>query len=95
MTNILFGNNSKRRVITITDQTGSVELKLWGGDMVNKITQEGVSVVVKSVTVEHYNNRTSVNSTMSTQIEVNILSLFISKFLKKSTFENSVKLLRP
>lgn len=72
MTNILFGNNSKRRVVTITDQTGSVELKLWGDDMINKITQDGVSVVVKCVTVEHYSNRTSVNSTMSTQIEVNI-----------------------
>lgn len=65
MTNILFPNNSKRRVITIVDQTGSVGLKLWGDEMVNKITQEGLSVVVKSVTVEHYNNRTSVNSTMT------------------------------
>lgn len=65
MTNILFPNNSKRRVITIVDQTGSVGLKLRGDEMVNKITQEGLSVVVKSVTVEHYNNRTSVNSTMT------------------------------
>lgn len=72
MTNILFRNNSKRRVITIADQTGSVGLKLWGDDMVNKIPQEGLSVVVKSVTLEHYNNGTSVNSTMSTQTEVNI-----------------------
>lgn len=51
---ILFGNNSWRRVITITDLIGLVEITLWGDDMINKINQEGVSVVVKCVTMEYF-----------------------------------------
>ncbi|XP_062578641.1 uncharacterized protein LOC134240569 [Saccostrea cucullata] len=99
MTNFLIGNNSKRKIVTITDQTGLVELKLWGQEMIDKIKEEGTCVEVKCVTVEHYNTKTSLNSNMSTRIvrgeiiEGDTSSIFVGRNNLWEDTNSEVKLL--
>ena len=59
---------SKRRVITISDESGEAEVKLWG-DMHVK-PAKGTQITITCISVDHYLNRTSVNSKMSTIVEV-------------------------
>ena len=61
---------SKRRIITISDESGEAEVKLWGDRLMHVQPEKGTRVKITCLSVDHYLNRTSLNSTMSTIVEV-------------------------
>uniref|UniRef100_A0A8W8MM10 Uncharacterized protein n=1 Tax=Magallana gigas TaxID=29159 RepID=A0A8W8MM10_MAGGI len=69
-TQILQGKSSQRRILTIKDQTGEVDVKLWGERLMHIAPEEGTRIVVTNVTVDEYRNNKTLNSNMSTRIEI-------------------------
>lgn len=69
-TQILQGKSSQRRILTIKDQTGEVDVKLWGERLMHIAPEEGTRIVVTNVTVDQYRNNKTLNSNMSTRIEI-------------------------
>ena len=61
---------SKRRIITISDESGEAEVKLWGDRLMHVQPAKGTQITITCLSVDHYLNRTSVNSKMSTIVEV-------------------------
>lgn len=67
---------SKRRIVPLSDETGEIELKLWG-DKANMIHTSNETVIITCVCVDIYLSRLSLNTTMSTTIQVpGILNTF-------------------
>ena len=61
---------SKRRIITISDESGEAEVKLWGDRLMSVQPAKETQITITCLSVEHYLNRMSVNSKMSTIVEV-------------------------
>eukprot|EP00105_Crassostrea_gigas_P035829 XP_019919977.1 PREDICTED: uncharacterized protein LOC105321081 [Crassostrea gigas] len=71
MSSVLETGTSKRKIITIKDQSGSIEIKLWG-NMVNLAMdcELDQTVLLSCLTLDLYLNRASLNSNPSTTLEV-------------------------
>ena len=61
---------SKRRIITISDESGEAEVKLWGDRLMPVQPAKGTQITITCLSDDHYLNRTSVNSKMSRIVEV-------------------------
>ena len=66
---MLTTNASKRRIVRLSDETGEIELKLWG-DKANLIHAANETVIITCVGVDVYMSKVSLNTTMSTTIQV-------------------------
>lgn len=71
VSSVLETGTSKRKIITIKDQSGSIEIKLWG-NMVNLAMdcELDQTVLLSCLTLDLYLNRASLNSNPSTTLEV-------------------------
>lgn len=71
MSSVLETGTSKSKIITIKDQSGSIEIKLWG-NMVNLAMdcELDQTVLLSCLTLDLYLNRASLNSNPSTTLEV-------------------------
>ena len=67
------GKLSQRRFITVYDDTGEVEIKLWGKRLMHTQPPKGTVFRATCLTVDSYLNRTSLNRIMSTVVEVRTL----------------------
>ena len=72
--------NSKRRIATISDTSGQIEVKMWGPKK-DLITQAGIQVKITGLRIDIFNTRYSLNSTSSTAIEVLIFLSVIWRFI--------------
>lgn len=59
---------SKRRIITLSDQTGSLDVKMWESHVNNVTSQNDVTTIC--FTVDVYMGRVSLNSNTSTTLQV-------------------------
>lgn len=59
----------KRRILTISDQTGTIDVKMWGPN-INKLTSSGEDVTITCLNVDVYMGRVSLNSNTSTKVQV-------------------------
>ena len=78
-TNVLETATSRRNIVTIRDSSASIEIKLWGQriDVLN--FQVNQTVLFTCLTLDVYGTKTSLNTNMSTTLEVqqNIYYWFI------------------
>lgn len=71
VSNVLETPSSRRKIITLKDPSGVVEMKAWG-DMATNLQIEAEQMVkISCVTIDQYLNRCSLNTNPSTTVEVN------------------------
>lgn len=63
--------SSKRKIVNLEDNSGEIEIKLWG-NKIDLIKEQGATVTLKELRADIYNSRYSLNSTPSTTIEVKL-----------------------
>ncbi|XP_078336427.1 uncharacterized protein LOC111113518 isoform X1 [Crassostrea virginica] len=70
VSNLLETPSSRRKIITLKDPSGVVEMKAWG-DMATNLQIEAEQMVkISCVTIDQYLNRCSLNTNPSTTVEV-------------------------
>ncbi|XP_065937778.1 uncharacterized protein [Magallana gigas] len=88
ITNVLETKTSKRRIITLTDQSGSLDIKMWGSH-VNKLTNQYDDVTIICLTVDLYMGRVSLNSNTSTTLQVMQQEQSIHGKIEAASFERN------
>uniref|UniRef100_K1RTR4 Uncharacterized protein n=1 Tax=Magallana gigas TaxID=29159 RepID=K1RTR4_MAGGI len=88
ITNFMENKTSKRRIITLSDQTGSVDVKMWESHVNNVTSQNDVTTIC--FTVDVYMGRVSLNSNTSTTLQI---YLRLPDDLKIRNIENIVNLI--
>ncbi|XP_065942069.1 uncharacterized protein [Magallana gigas] len=78
--------SSKRKIVTLEDNSGQIEIKLWG-NKIDLIKDQGTTVSLKGLRVDIYNGRYSLNSTPSTTIEINDANQEISGEVEAACFD--------
>lgn len=70
-TGVLETPTSRRKIITIMDKSGEIDVKLWG-EKINLLKGDtGLTITIKGLKVDLYNGRYSLNSTPTTTAEIN------------------------
>lgn len=70
-TGVLETPTSRRKIITIIDKSGEIDVKLWG-EKINLLKGDtGLTITIKGLKVDLYNGRYSLNSTPTTTAEIN------------------------
>lgn len=70
-TGVLESPTSRRKIITVADKSGEIDVKLWG-EKINLLRADtGLSITMKGLKVDVYNGRYSLNSTPTTTVEIN------------------------
>ena len=69
-TNVLETPTSRRKIVTLRDSSASMEIKLWGRQIDLLTFQVDQTVLFTCLTVDVYGTRTSLNTNMSTTLEV-------------------------
>lgn len=86
----MHSNSTKRRIVTLSDGNAAIEVKLWG-ELVDSIVAVGSTVVVTCVHVDIYQEKHSLNSSVSTEVKVLLMvidnTFFLAlKFIYKESF---------
>lgn len=87
ISNLLTTNASKRRIVRLSDETGEIELKLWG-DKANLIHAANETVIITCVGVDVYMSKVSLNTTMSTTIQVSDQQTSIKGVVEAANFDD-------
>ena len=69
-TNVLETATSRRKIVTMRDSSATIEVKLWGQKIDDLNFQVDQTVLVTCLTVDVYGTKTSLNTNMSTTLEV-------------------------
>lgn len=70
-TGVLESPTSRRKIITVMDKSGEIDVKLWG-EKINLLRADtGLTITIKGLKVDVYNGRYSLNSTPTTTAEIN------------------------
>lgn len=69
-TKIIETSQSSRKIVTVSDSSGEIDIKFWSTKTNVNPFEAGTMLVIKSVKVDHYGGKASLNSTPSTTVEV-------------------------